>query len=100
MANTKSKLEYRDSDGIPREVRGGCTLTIDAHGRHWIWSEQLKHNIAYLIKDREDALLASIDSLLFSIELQDERIQELQRIADLAESFASKAFPAEKNWDE
>ena len=99
MDKTQSKLEYRDSDGIPREVEG-CTLTVDALGRHWIWSEQLQHNIVYNVKGREDALLASIDSLLFSIELKDARIQELQRIADLAESFANTAFPLEKNWDE
>jgi hypothetical protein len=99
MANTKSKLEFRDSDGIPREVKG-CTLTVDALGRHWIWSEQLQQNIVYNVKGREDALLSSINSLLFLIELKDERIKELQRIADLAESFASKAFPAEENWDD
>lgn len=80
---TDKKLTYRDLDGARREVRG-CTLTVDKFDRHWIWSEQLQHNLVYKTKGREDALLAAIDGLLFTIQLKDERIAGLQRIADLA----------------
>ena len=90
------KLTYRDSDGVMREVKG-CTVTVDKAGRHWIWSEQLQHNLVYRIKEREDALIASIDSLLFTIQLRDQRIAELQRIVNLAERFAAEAFPQESD---
>ena len=96
--NTKGKLSYKDSDGVPREVRG-CTLTVDHLDRHWIWSEQLQQNLVYKTKGRENALLSSIDSLLFIIQLKDERIAGLQRTADLAERFAKEAFPKEEEED-
>lgn len=88
------KLEYLDSDGVKREVEG-CTLTVDQFGRHWLWSEQLQHNLTYKIRGREDALISSIDSLLHTIEMKDRRIKELQRIVDLAERFTQEAFPLE-----
>jgi hypothetical protein len=84
-----NKLSYIDHDGARREVRG-CTLTVDNLDRHWIWSEQLQHNIVYQTKGRENALLAAIDNMLFTIQLKDERIAKLQRIADLAQAFAKE----------
>jgi hypothetical protein len=94
--NTTTKLNYTDYDGARREVRG-CTLTVDRLDRHWIWSEQLDHNLVFMTKGREDALLAAIDSLLFTIELRDERIAALQRIADLATAFADQIKPDEES---
>jgi hypothetical protein len=89
------KLFYTDHDGARREVRG-CTLTVDKLGRHWLWSEQLQHNLVYQTKGREDALLAAIDSLLFTIQLKDERIAGLQRIADLSQKFTAELNPDEE----
>ena len=91
----RTKLFFTDHDGARREVRG-CKLTVDKLGRHWIWSEQLQHNLVYKTKGREDALLAAIDSLLFSISLKDRRIAGLQRIADLAAKFADEVNPDEE----
>ena len=71
-------------------------MTVDQLDRHWIWSEQLQHNLVYNTKGRENALLAAIDKLLFTIQLQDERIAELQRVHDLAQRFAVEAFPEEE----
>lgn len=88
-------LTYRDSDGVRQKVRG-CTLRQDEAGRYWLWSEVLKHNLAYKIKDREDCFLAAINSLLFSIQLRDERIAKLQKIADLASAFADQIKPDEE----
>lgn len=82
-----TKLIYRDHGGAQREVEG-CTMTVDHLDRHWIWSEQLGQNLAYQTKGRENALLASIDSLLFMIQLRDERIASLQRIVNLAEKLS------------
>ena len=89
---TDIPMNYIDHDGARREVRG-CRMTVDHLDRHWIWSEQLKHNLVYETKGRENALLAAIDGLLFTIQLRDERIAGLKRIADLAERFAAEAFP-------
>jgi len=86
------KLTYRDQDGVMREVNG-CTLTVDALDRHWVWSEQLQENITYKVKGRENALLNAIDGLLFIIQLKNERIRDLQRIVYLAEKFSEEAFP-------
>ena len=92
---TTSTLAYVDHDGARREVKG-CRLTVDDLDRHWIWSEQIDHNIVYRTKGRENALIASIDSLLFTIKLRDERIAALQRIADLAIAFADQIKPDEE----
>ena len=92
---TESTLTYTDHDGITREIKG-CRLTVDKFGRHWIWSEQLQENIVYKTKGREDALLASIDSLLFLLQLREQRIAALQRIVNLAERFAAEAFPPDE----
>ena len=92
---TLSNLTYVDHDGARRVVRG-CRLTVDHLDRHWIWSEQLQHNLVYQTKGRENALIAAIDSLLFTIQLRDERIAALQRVHDLAERFAEEAFPEEE----
>ena len=90
-----SKLAYRDHDGALREVRG-CKLTVDHLDRHWLWCEQLDRNLVYKTKGRENALLASIDGLLFTIQLRDKRIAGLQRIADLAQQFADEVKPDEE----
>lgn len=92
-----TKLTYTDHDGARREVEG-CRMTVDHLDRHWIWCEQLEQNLICKTKGREDALLAAIDSLLLTIQLRDERIAGLQRIADLAGRFAEEAFP--KDGDE
>lgn len=94
LPETETKLTYVDHDGARREV-DGCRLTVDHLDRHWIWSEQLDYNLVYKTKGRENALLAAIDSLLFTIQMRDERIAGLQRIADLAHEFAAKVNPEE-----
>lgn len=58
-------LNYRDHDGVMQRVKG-CTLSVDSLDRHWIWSEQVKLNLVYKTKGRENALLSAIDSLLFA----------------------------------
>ena len=93
--STEIPLTYVDRDGARRVVRD-CNLTVDHLDRHWIWSEQLQHNLVYKTKGRENALLAAIDSLLFCIQLRDERIAALQRVHDLAQCFAEEAFPEEE----
>lgn len=70
-------------------------MTVDHLNRHWIWCDYLDRNLVYKTKGRENALLAAIDSLLFTIQLRDERIVGLKRIADLAERFAKEAFPSD-----
>ena len=92
MTKTEKPLTYVDQDGARRVVRG-CRMTVDHLDRHWIWSEQLDHNLVYKTKGRENALLAAIASLLFTIQLRDERIAALQRVHDLAQRFAAEAFP-------
>jgi hypothetical protein len=72
---------------------------VDKFDRHWIWSNQLDHNLVYKTKGRENALLAAIDSLLFTIQLRDERIAGLQRISDLAQQFADAVKPDEESDD-
>lgn len=94
LSNIETPLTYIDHDGARRVVKG-CKLTVDHLDRHWIWSEQLAHNIVYKTKGRDNSLLAAIDSLLFTIQLRDERIAELQRVHDLAQHFAEEAFPEE-----
>lgn len=93
--STEIPLTYIDHDGARCVVRN-CHMTIDQLDRHWIWSEQLQYNLVYKTKGRENALLAAINSLLFTIQLRDERIAALQRIHDLAERFAAEAFPEEE----
>ncbi len=90
--NSPESLSYIDHDGARREVEG-CCLTVDQFDRHWLWSEQLAQNLVYKTKGRDNALLASIDALLFIIQLKDERIAELKRIADLAQKFADEIKP-------
>ena len=87
-------LTYLNSDGERRELEG-CVLTQDKPGRFWLWSEALQHNLAYKAKTKEDCLLMTIDSLLFTISLRDKRIAALQRIANLAERFADQIKPDE-----
>lgn len=92
MTTQETELTYRDHEGVTRTIEG-CTMTVDQLDRHWIWSEQLDHNLVYKTKGRENALLGAIDSLLFTIKLRDERIAALQRIADLAQRFAAEVNP-------
>ena len=96
--STEIPLTYIDHDGARRTVRG-CRMTVDQLGRHWIWSEQLEHNLVYKTKGRENALLAAINTLLLTIQLKDERIAALQRIHGLAQRFAAEAFPEEDEGD-
>ena len=86
-------ITYTDHEGVSRTIN--ATLTVDSLGRHWIRSEQVQYNLAYRVKGRENALWAAIDSLLFTIQLRDERIAGLQRIADLAQRFAEEVNPTE-----
>ncbi len=86
------QLTYKDSEGVTREVKG-CNHSIDKRGKHWIWCETLEHNLVYKSETYENALLASIASLLYTIELKNERIADLQKIADLASVFADQIKP-------
>ena len=97
--STEIPLTYIDHDGARCTVRG-CRMTVDQLGRHWIWSEQLERNLVYKTKGRENALLAAINTLLFTIQLKDERIAALQRVHDLAQRFAAEAFPEEDEGDQ
>ena len=92
MDNIDLNLNYGDSDGARRTVKG-CKLTQDKGGRYWLWSEQLEHNLAYKAKTKEDALLLAIDSLLFTIHLKDGQLRALNRINDLALQFANEIKP-------
>lgn len=94
-SNIMAILTYKDSDNIARVIQG-CNHSVDKHGKHWIWSEQLEHNLVYKSATYENALLASIASLLHTIELKDERLKKLQSIADLASAFADKIKPDEQ----
>lgn len=85
-------IDYIDSDGSKREI-SGLRMSVDKAGRYWLWSERLQHNLAYKAPGREACLLAAIASLLFTIQLRDERIVKLQHIADLAQRFTNEAFP-------
>jgi hypothetical protein len=85
-------MTYTDHDGAKRVVRG-CTMSVDHLDRYWIWNEQVKHNLVYRIKGKENALLAAIDMLQSIIRARDERITELQRIVDLAIEFADQIKP-------
>lgn len=90
---TDLSLTYIDTDGSLQSVKG-CSLYKDQVGRYWLWSDYLEHNLAYKIRGpKEHCLLGAIDSLLFTIQLRDERIKELQKIADLATQFADAVKP-------
>jgi hypothetical protein len=89
------KLEYTDIDGLSRTLEG-VEVTEDKAGRYWIWSEQLKHNIAYKEATLDDALKSAIASLLFTVHLRDERIKALQRIADEVDAFIEQVRPTDK----
>lgn len=90
--NEMNKLLYKDSDGVTRELTD-CSLYQDKAGRYWLWSDQLQQNLAYKIKEKEDCFLEAISSLLFIIQLKDERIKGLKYIADLAQKFADQIKP-------
>ena len=86
------QLTYIDNDNISRNI--DCEHTIDEKsGRHWIWSNYLQRNLVYKSNTYENALLSSIDSLLFVVKLKDDRIKSLQRIVDLASAFADQIKP-------
>lgn len=92
MTMTAENLIYRNSEGWKTEVKG-CELTKAKNEKFYLWSEALKHNLAYNVQTREDALLAAIDSLLFTIELRDKKIAELQRVYNLAAELADMIKP-------
>lgn len=92
MTMTSENLIYRNSDLYKTEVEG-CRLTKAKNGKFYLWSEALEHNLAYNMATREDALLAAIDSLLFTIKLKDNRIAELQRVYDMASALADMIKP-------
>jgi hypothetical protein len=89
MSDQNVNLDYRCSSGEASTLRG-CTMTVDKAGRYWLWSSQLESNLAYKARTRDECLLNAVDSLLFTIQLRDERIAALQRVADLATAFADK----------
>lgn len=89
---TSESLAYRNHEGIQRKV-SDCILSVN-NDVYWIWSNYLEQNLVYKTKGRENALLAAIDSLLFTIQLRDQRIAALQRVVNLAERFAEEAFPS------
>jgi hypothetical protein len=88
----KLALTYRDSDGVKRNL-DGCNLTTDKRGRYWLWSEQLKRNLAYQADSRESALISAISSLLFLLSLQNKEITRLRKIEALAQAFAETINP-------
>jgi hypothetical protein len=91
---TDNLFIYTDHDGA-KQVLKGCRLTVDEFDRHWIWSDQLQQNIVFRTRGLDNALLAAIDGLLDTVQLRDERIKALQRLADLATAFADKVKPNE-----
>lgn len=98
MTQQTKELNYIDHEGCKQTIEG-CTLTVDHLDRHWIWSEQLERNLVYKTKGIENALLSAIDSLLFTIQLKDERIKALQKIADAAMKFADEIKPDDDSDD-
>jgi hypothetical protein len=90
-----TSLTYIDNDGVKREL-SECGMTVDKAGRYWMWSKQLGVNLAFRERSREACLLSAINSLLFTTHLRDEKIAELQRIADLATAFADAVKPDEE----
>ena len=91
MNNT---LTYRNGDG-ERQILSGCNFYQDKAGRYWLWSEQIRGNLACRIAERDDCLIAALSMALFIIQLRDNRITELQQIADLAYQFADAVKPDE-----
>lgn len=87
------QLTYKLSEDNRTRIIEGLEHSVDKQGKHWIWSRQLQHNLTYKSETFENALLASVASLLYTIELKDERIENLQRIADLASVFADQIKP-------
>ena len=92
MSDSNVNLDFRCSSGEPSTL-SGCEMTVDKAGRYWLWSSQLESNLAYKCKTRDECLLNAVDSLLFIIQLRDERIAALQRVADLATAFADQIKP-------
>jgi len=87
-------LQYTDHDGLPRVVEG-CKLYQDKAGKYWLWSEQLEQNLAYKEKTLEDALKSSIDSLLFILQLKEERIKKLQFISEKVSALIEQVGPVQ-----
>jgi len=85
-------LKYTHHEGISRTIEG-LKITTDKTGRMWLWSEYLECYLAYKYKNKEDLLLASIDSLLFIISLRDERIKALQHVKDQVDAFIGSVRP-------
>jgi hypothetical protein len=82
-------LEYVSSEGRKQIVQN-VSVYQGKCGRWWIWSEEMAINLAYKEKSLDDALKSAIDSLLFTIQLKDERIKELQVISEAVDAFVQK----------
>lgn len=88
-AKGMSDLQFRHHEGCMREVRG-CHLSQDKAGRFWLWWKGGQSNLAFKSATKEDCILEALDHLLFIVQLRDERIAALERIATLAEAFAAE----------
>jgi hypothetical protein len=87
------ELTYKLSEDNKTRIIEGLDHSLDNRGKHWIYCKTLKHNLVYKSETFENALLASIASLLYTIKLKNERIADLQKIADLASVFADQIKP-------
>ncbi len=87
------ELTYKLSEDNKARIIEGVRHSLDKQGKHWIWCESLEHNLAYKSETFENALLSSIASLLYTIELKNERIADLQKISNLAQAFADQIKP-------
>jgi len=90
-----AEVAYTDHDGVKRTIEG-VSLTQDKAGRYWMWSDQTETNLAYKEKTEKDCYLSAIDSLLFSLQLKDERLAEYKAIVDKAIAFADSIKPDEE----
>jgi hypothetical protein len=67
---------YRNSDGVTVEFNGEITT---AKSGFWVWSNQLQQNISYGCKTERDALLDSIEHLIFMVDMYRDNRDDLQR---------------------
>jgi hypothetical protein len=67
---------YTDHDGVHRELRGVSTYQ-DKAGRHWLWCEALKQNLAFREKSYEDMLKSALNSALFILSLKQKELDSL-----------------------
>ena len=88
-------LIYTDSDGALRTVKG-LTVTQDKAGRYWVWSEQLKQNLAYKAKTMDDAALIAIDLLLFMLKLKQKKLDALYELQSKVSAFVESVTEKEE----